>query len=162
MDFIILLTVTSVLLGVSFSRDRGKTKKALKMAFKKLMKIGPVILFMVVLVSITLYFLPPSIISKYLGGDDPRLALFTASFVGSLALIPGFIAFPLGGVLRESGVPFMVIAAFTSSLMMVGIVTLPVEKEYSGLKVAILRNIISLCIALIVAVVTGIFYGELL
>lgn len=161
MEFIILSSLTAVLLLFSLYKSRAKTKKALKLAGKRLLKIGPMIMLMVILISITLYFLPPEVISKYLGGDNLWLAMITASFVGSIALIPGFIAFPLGGVLRDSSVPYMIIAAFTSSLMMVGIVTLPVERQYLGMRVAILRNIISFIIAIIVALVTGILYGEI-
>lgn len=161
MEFIILSSLTAVMLFYSLFKSRVKTKKALNLAGKRLMKIGPMIMLMVILISITLYFLPPEVISKYLGGDNRWLAMLTASFVGSIALIPGFIAFPLGGVLRDSSVPYMIIAAFTSSLMMVGIVTLPVERQYLGMRVAILRNIISFFIAIIVALVTGILYGEI-
>jgi len=54
----------------------------------------------------------------------------------------------------------MVISAFTTTLMMVGILTFPIEKEYFGVKVAFLRNIMSFIIALAVAVITGILFGE--
>ncbi len=37
----------------------------------------------------------------------------------------------------------MVLAAFTTTLMMVGVMTYPVEKEYFGAKVTIIRNLIS-------------------
>jgi len=55
----------------------------------------------------------------------------------------------------------MVVAAFTTTLMMVGVVTYPVEKEYFGIKVTVMRNIISFFIALIVAVMIGVFFGEI-
>lgn len=45
--------------------------------------------------------------------------------------------------------------------MMVGIVTYPVEKDFFGLKITIIRNVISLIIALIVSILIGLFYGEL-
>ncbi|GAF90622.1 unnamed protein product, partial [marine sediment metagenome] len=43
-----------------------------------------------------------------------------------------------------------------------GIITFPLEKEYFGVKVTVLRNTISFFIALIIAVVTGILFGEIL
>ncbi|GAH23643.1 unnamed protein product, partial [marine sediment metagenome] len=55
----------------------------------------------------------------------------------------------------------MVLSAFTTTLMMVGIITFPLEKEYFGVKVTVIRNIISFFIALIVAIITGIFFGEI-
>jgi uncharacterized membrane protein YraQ (UPF0718 family) len=56
----------------------------------------------------------------------------------------------------------MVLSAFTTTLMMVGILTFPIEKAYFGPKVTILRNVLSFLVALIVAVMTGIFFGEIL
>jgi uncharacterized membrane protein YraQ (UPF0718 family) len=74
--------------------------------------------------------------------------------------MPGYIAFPLGGILRGNGVSYMVISAFTTTLMMVGVLTFPVEKAYLGFKAALIRNILSFLIALIVAVFIGMFFGE--
>ncbi|HZK11789.1 MAG TPA: hypothetical protein VFD10_05505, partial [Atribacterota bacterium] len=65
------------------------------------------------------------------------------------------------GVLLTKGVPYMVLSAFTTTLMMVGIITFPLEKEYFGVKVTVIRNTISFSIALIVAVITGILFGEI-
>jgi len=45
--------------------------------------------------------------------------------------------------------------------MMVGVLTYPIEKEYFGIKVTIMRNTISFFIALVVAVMTGILFGEI-
>ena len=75
--------------------------------------------------------------------------------------MPGFVAFPLAGILQNNGVPYMVISAFTTTLMMVGIVTFPLEKAFFGTKVALLRNILGFMIALIVAIGTAFFFGEL-
>ena len=91
---------------------------------------------------------------KYLG-------VLIASLIGSITMMPGFIAFPLGGILKQNGVLFMIISAFTTSLMMVGILTFPIEKKYFGTKVAILRNTVSFLIAIIVSIFTGIFFGEI-
>ena len=55
----------------------------------------------------------------------------------------------------------MVLSAFTTTLMMVGVLTYPIEKEYFGMKITVIRNIISFFIAIIVALVTGIFFGEM-
>jgi len=56
----------------------------------------------------------------------------------------------------------MVLSAFTTTLMMVGVLTYPIEKEYFGAKVAVIRNLISLFIAFVVALMTGVFFGEIL
>lgn len=161
MEKIILLIITAILLLASLIKDKEKTKKALKIATNKMLKIGLPILLTVILISIFLYLLPKEKISEILNNKNNILAVLTSAIAGSLAVLPGFIAFPLGGVLRDNGVPYMIISSFTSTLMMVGIATLPIEKKYLGMKTALLRNIAYLFIALITAIITGIAYGEL-
>jgi uncharacterized membrane protein YraQ (UPF0718 family) len=116
---------------------------------------------MLILVSIVLFLVPEEVISNYLGSSNKFIGVLFASFFGSITLMPGFIAFPLCGILLKKGVAYTVLAAFTTTLMMVGVVTYPVEKKYFGVKVTIIRNAISLFIALIVAVMIGIFFGEI-
>jgi uncharacterized membrane protein YraQ (UPF0718 family) len=45
--------------------------------------------------------------------------------------------------------------------MLVGILTYPIEKAYFGIKVTIIRNMLSFFIAIVVALMTGIFFGEI-
>lgn len=152
--------ITLILLLTSFFFDRKKTKKALKISWTKFSKILPMFLVMLVIVSVFLYLLPHELIEKYLGEKDTTKGMGIALLIGSLALMPGFIAFPLCGILRNQGVPYMVLSAFTTSLMMVGLITLPIEKAYFGMKTALIRNGIGLLIAVIVAVATGLVFAE--
>jgi len=156
-----LYIATGLAVLISFIADGERTLKAFKMAVKKFVAILPAFLGMLILVSIVLFLIPDRVISQYLGGSNIFTGVLFASFLGSITLMPGFIAFPLCGILLKKGVLYMVLSAFTTTLMMVGILTYPIEKAYFGTKVTIIRNIISLFIALIVAVVTGIFFGEI-
>jgi len=156
-----LYIITGLALAISLVASRGKTLNALKVAGKRFIVILPAFLIMLILVSIVLFLVPDEVISDYLGGDNKLIGFLFASFLGSITLMPGFIAFPLAGILLSKGVAYMVLSAFTTTLMMVGILTYPIEKQYFGAKVTIMRNAISLLIALIVAVVTGIFFGEI-
>ena len=146
---------------VSFLANREKTLKAFKIAVRRFINIFPAFLTMIVLVSIVLFLIPDEVISNYLGGSNKFIGVILASFFGSITLMPGFIAFPLGGILLKEGVAYMVLASFTTTLMMVGILTIPIEKAYFGIRVTIIRNVMSLFIALIVAVMIGIFFGEI-
>jgi len=156
-----LYIATGLAVLISFIADSERTLKALKMALKKFVTILPAFLGMLMLVSIVLFLIPDRVISQYLGSSNIFTGVLFASFLGSITLMPGFIAFPLCGILLKKGVLYMVLSAFTTTLMMVGIITYPIEKAYFGTKVTIIRNIISLFIALIVAVMTGIFFEEI-
>ena len=156
-----LYIATGLALLISFIANRDKTLKAVKIAFGKFINILPAFLSMIILVSIILFLVPDKVISNYLGKDNIFIGVLFACFFGSITLMPGFIAFPLCGILLKKGVVYMVLSAFSTTLMMVGVLTYPIEKEYFGIKVTIIRNIISFFIALVVAVMTGIFFGEI-
>ncbi len=157
-----LYSVTVLALLISVIADRQKTYQAIKISYRKFINILPAFLTMLILVSIVLFLVPDKMISHYLGNKDKFIGLALACFFGSITLMPGFIAFPLCGILLKKGVSYMILSAFSTTLMMVGVLTYPIEKEYFGVKVTIIRNIISFIIALIVALSVGFFFGELL
>ncbi|MBS3741564.1 MAG: permease [Candidatus Cloacimonetes bacterium] len=157
----IFYAIVLILSLVSLIVNKNKTEQAYKIAIQKLLNILPSLLLMVILVSVVLYFTPDKTIVNLLGKNNQFLGVVLGLFFGSITLMPGFIAFPLAGILLEKGVLYMVLSAFTSSLMLVGILTYPIEKDYFGAKVTIMRNSISLVITAIIALATGLAFGEL-
>ena len=154
----ILYIVTALCLIVSLVANPKKTWFGIKKGLKMFIQILPVILSVLILVSIVLYFLPNEIIVKYLGKDAGLFGYLSAAIIGSIALIPGFIAYPISGILVQSGVRYPVIAIFITTLMMVGILTLPIEIKFFGVKVAVIRNLLFFIGALIVGILIGLFY----
>ena len=157
-----LYIMTGLALLVSFIADKARTIKAVKIAFKRLSKISPAFLSMLIVISVALFLVPEKVISDSLGNDNKFIGTILASVIGSITLMPGPIVYPLCGILLKEGVSYTVLSVFTTTLMMVGVLTYPVEKEYFGAKITIIRNVISFFIAFIVALITGIFFGELL
>jgi len=112
-------------------------------------------LSILILVSILLYVIPPSQIIKYLGEDSGVIGLFIAAVVGSVMLIPGLISYPIAGGLIQQGASYAVVATFMTTLMMVGVVTLPLEIRYFGRTVAVTRNSLNLAAAIIIGLCVG-------
>jgi uncharacterized membrane protein YraQ (UPF0718 family) len=154
---IALSLVTSVLLLLSFLADRGKTAAGIKTGLRMFLNILPALLTVLILVSVFLYAVPPQVLTRWLGRGTGWVGIGTAAVLGSISLIPGFIAFPLGAILVKSGVSYQVVAVFITTLMMVGILTLPLEAKYFGLKVSIIRNVLSFFGALLVGLLMGVF-----
>lgn len=152
-----LVGVTIAALILSFFADRGKTLTGLKKGARMFLNILPALLLVLALVSVFLYLVPASTLTKWLGKGTGPGGIFFAALLGSISLIPGFIAFPLGAILVRSGVSYQVIAVFITTLMMVGILTLPLEAKYFGWKTSILRNTLSFFGALLVGLLMGIF-----
>ena len=159
---IVLYIISITALAASLIASPAKTGQALQVALRRFLKLLPPFLTMLTVVALVLAALPQEVFVRYLGGDNLFLTTGAAALLGSLTLMPGFIAFPLSGLLLQQGVPYLVLAAFTTTLMMVGVLTFPVERAYLGTRVTLLRNLISLLIALSVALVIGLYFGELL
>jgi uncharacterized membrane protein YraQ (UPF0718 family) len=143
------------LLAASFFKDRAKTVVALKKAGKSLLGILPQFLGIIVLIGLLLALFDPATISRLIGSSSGWLGVLIASLIGSITLIPGFIAFPTAAMLLRGGAGLAQIAAFVSTLMMVGIVTLPAEIGTFNRKFALLRNGLAYVFSLLVALVMG-------
>jgi uncharacterized membrane protein YraQ (UPF0718 family) len=66
------------------------------------------------------------------------------------------VAFPLAGSLLRSGATIMTISAFITTLVMVGVVTAPMEIKALGKKFTLLRNGLGFIAALMIAGIMGV------
>lgn len=148
--------VTIMALGVSFFKSKEKTIQALKKAWKSFENILPQLISILLIIGFILSVLNANQISKLIGQESGWFGVFIASIIGSITLIPGFIAFPLASALLKNGAGYMQIGAFISTLMMVGIVTIPLEIKFFGKKAAILRNSLAFIFSLFVAFMLGV------
>ncbi|MFB0959154.1 MAG: permease [Clostridiaceae bacterium] len=150
-----LYLVTALLLVLSWTRDRKKTRMAIKKAWKSFENILPEFLVVILMVGILLALADPALISKVIGRESGWSGVILAALVGAVTLIPGFVAFPMAALLLKGGAGPMQIGAFVSTLMMVGVVTMPVEMKYFGKKLTLYRNGIAFAFSFVVAWVIG-------
>ena len=154
--------VTLAALIASFIADRKKTVAALKMAGKRLWKITPLFFYVIGLTAVVLAVVPPGWVEHVLGRQSGFYGVLLALGLGSVTMMPGFVAFPLAAALKAQGVTYIALGAFTMTLMNVGVVTFPLEKSYLGLRVTLIRNGIGLILAAAVTAVIGLVFGEIL
>lgn len=154
----ILSIIALLAIIASLIADKRKTWIGVKKGLVMFVKILPAIVSVLILVSIILYLMPNELIVKYLGEDAGFTGYVFAAIAGSIALIPGFIAYPLAGILLKTGVSYPVIAVFITTLMMVGILTLPIEIKFFGVRVSLIRNALYFSGALIIGSLIGLFY----
>ena len=147
---IVLLAITAGALVLSLLADRRKTLAGVRKGLTRFRSILPALAGDRAGVSLLLAAVTPDMLRDVLGGSGP-LPFVVALLVGSVALMPGFIAYPLAGVLRANGASNPVLAAFITTLMMVGVVTLPIEARFLGWRVALWRNALAFAGAVVVA-----------
>lgn len=146
---------TIIFLLISLKKDKNKTKQAIKVAFSMGKGMAISIFSIIFLIGLILTFLPPEVISQYIGEQSIIVSTVVCALVGTITLIPAFIAFPLVATLVNAGSSITPIVAFLTTLTMVGVVTFPLEKKEFGVKFAVTRNVLSFLFAIIIALVMG-------
>ncbi len=152
---LIITIITLLSLMISFLADRQKTLAGVKKGAAMFLNILPTLLSVIIIVSVVLYLTPDTFLLKHFGPESGAMGYVFAAAIGAVTLIPGFIAYPVCGVLVQSGVSYPVIAVFITTLLMVGFLTIPIERKYFGLKVKLIRNGLSLIGAVIIGLLIG-------
>lgn len=145
----ILYTIAIILISISFVKDRNKTKDALLKSWKMFRNLIPSMLSIMLFVGLSLSILTPSFISSIIGEKSGFIGIVYSAIIGSVALIPSFIVFPLGNTLVQNGAGLPQVAVLMSTLMSVGITTLPMEQKIFGRSFAYSRNASALLMSLI-------------
>ena len=155
----VFYALAAVGLVLSFLADREKTLQSLRKGGKAFAGILPEFVVILIATGLILAYLSPDVIAALIGEHSGVLGVVLASLVGSITLIPGFIAFPMAALLLQKGAGILPIAAFVSALMMVGVVTFPLERKTFGTRVALTRNLLAFLFSLLVAVVLRVVLG---
>ncbi|MCK5130176.1 MAG: permease [Clostridiales bacterium] len=148
--------ITGVLIIVSLIKDKKKTVASMKKSKGMMGNMLGSIVAIIFLIGLVLTIIPPESIQSMLGSSSTFLSTVAAAIVGSVTLIPAFVAFPLVGSFVDVGASIVPAVAFLTTLTMVGIVTFPLEKKEFGTKFALSRNVLSFGFALIIALVMGV------
>jgi uncharacterized membrane protein YraQ (UPF0718 family) len=159
MKILFIFTLFTVL--VSFIFNWKKTIDGLIMALNLFLNILPSFLTVLIILAFVLAALPKEMLAKFLGEKSGYLGFIIAAILGSVSLIPGIVAYPLASVLLKNGACYPVIAVFITTLMMVGIITLPLEAKFFGFRVAFTRNLFSFIGAIIIGLIMAVLWGTI-
>lgn len=143
-------------LGAAFFRNRKKALGALKAAVKMFFSLLPMLIIIIFLIGFLLGFIPSETLESFLGEQSGPLGVLIISIIGSVLHIPALLAFPLSASLLIKGASITVVAAFITTLTMIGMVTLPLEIRVMGKHFALLRNSLSFLAAIIISILMGV------
>ena len=153
---IIFWAVAIVLTIVSLIKNKKKTFAAMKKSKGMMGNMLSDIIAIIFLIGLVLTFIPPETIKSVLGSANTMMSTVISALVGSITLIPAFVAFPLVGSLVDAGASIIPGVAFLTTLTMVGVVTFPLEKKEFGAKFALTRNVLSFGFAIVIALTMGV------
>jgi uncharacterized membrane protein YraQ (UPF0718 family) len=105
---------------------------------------------------VLIIWLLADLISRVIGQDSGLKGVVLAALFGSVVLIQAFIAFPLAGSFLRQGASVTAIAAFVTTLVMVGVLTAPLEAKFFGKRFTLWRNSLSFIFAIVIALLMGV------
>jgi len=150
-----LVAITVLALAISQAKDPERTRQALRIARRSFVALIPGLLGMTALVGLVLAALPPQVLSDLFRHDGP-LGFLLVTVAGAVVTMPAPVAFPLAGSLVKMGASLSSMAAFITTLTMVGLVTAPLEAAYFGRRFTIWRQGLSFILAVGIGVAMGV------
>ncbi|MDD3810518.1 MAG: permease [Erysipelotrichaceae bacterium] len=148
--------VGGILFILSIVKNRKKSKEAMVKSRGMMKNMIGDIIGIIFMIGLVLTVIPPQTIENVLGSGNTALSTLVAAIVGSITLIPAFVAFPLVGSFVDAGASIVPGVAFLTTLTMVGVVTFPLEKKEFGTRFAVARNLLSFGAAISIAILMGV------
>ena len=142
-------------LSLALYKDRVQARHALRASLSIFAGIAPALIVIVVLISLMIAFVSPADISRVVGVQAGLKGTLILAALGAVLFMPALIAFPFAASLLAHGAALQAVAAFITTLTMIGVVTLPLEISLLGRRMALLRNVFSAVIALVIAFAIG-------
>jgi uncharacterized membrane protein YraQ (UPF0718 family) len=135
-----------------------KLKKAAVGLLNNLQMSLPILAGVLLLIGLINTWVPKDFFAKIFTGNKLLDPIIGAVF-GSIAAGNPLTSYIIGGELLRNGISLVAVLAFIVSWVTVGTVQLPAESLMLGRKFALLRNGISLIMAIIIAVLTVLISG---
>ena len=111
----ILYSLAIIACGISFFKNKEKTKNALIKSVKSFENIMPQFLTIIVIVGLILAIVDTNTITKFIGQESGFLGVLFSNVVGSLVMVPTFVAFSTGNTLLNSGAGYAQVAGLVSA-----------------------------------------------
>jgi uncharacterized membrane protein YraQ (UPF0718 family) len=157
----ILYGAAIILLALSWKKSPQKTRQSLKKAWRSCTGVLPLFFAILICMGFLLSFVDEAVIRQVVGHESGMAGIALSGLIGSVTLIPAFAAYPAAAELLCVTGGYAQITMLITSLMMVGVVTLPLECRFFGVKAAVWRNALSLIYALTLSLFMGSVMGAL-
>jgi len=137
-----------------------KLKSAVIKSARSIFNSLPILVGVILLIGLASTLMPKSYYAA-LFSKNILLDSIIGSGLGSVLAGNPITSYVLGGELLEQGISLVAVTSFLVAWVTVGLVQLPAEALLLGRKFAILRNILSFLLSIIVAIVTVFIVGLL-
>lgn len=144
---VLLYAVSAGGLLASISKDKERTRKAVRKAAAMFWGVLAHFLIILLMTGVFLMVLTPQTVEALIGESSGLPGMVLSALAGAVALVPVLAVFPVISELLGQGAGIAQAAIFISALTTVGVVTLPLEMKYLGRQAALYRNLFCLLAA---------------
>lgn len=140
------------------TRNLNANKQAFFNTTRAFKKSLPILMGVLMLLALADALIPKQTYRLIFSGNwffDPLMGAALGSISGGNPLT----SYIIGGELRHEGVSMLAITAFIVSWVTVGIIQLPAEGLMLGKRFAIVRNAVSFCTSIVIAIFTVLTIG---
>ena len=113
----------------------------------------PILIGVILLIGLFKVYIPSKLISSIFTGEIFRDTFF-GSMVGSISAGNPITSYIVGGELLKEGVSLFAVTAFIIAWVTVGLIQLPAEASILGKRFALMRNVLSFLLSILVAIAT--------
>ncbi len=124
--------------------------KALANAFKMLYTIAPMLLGVIGLVGLFQTYITPEMLHAFFTGS-PLYDTVIGTLTGGVSVGQPFLSYIIGGELLKEGISLYAVTAFIISFVTLGLVQLPLEYTLFGIRFTLVRNLLALVFAMLIA-----------
>lgn len=124
--------------------------KALANAFKMLYTIAPMLLGVIGLVGLFQAYITPEMLHAFFTGS-PLYDTVIGTLTGGVSVGQPFLSYIIGGELLKEGISLYAVTAFIISFVTLGLVQLPLEYTLFGMRFTLVRNLLALVFAMLIA-----------
>ena len=139
-------------------KKESNLKESFSVAAKRLGKMFPIMMGVILLVSLFITLIPKSFYVLAFRGNV-FIDSFIGAIIGSISTGIPITSYIIGGELLEQGISLVAVTAFIVTWVTVGVIQFPAEAFLLGKKFALRRNVISFIFSIIVAILTVLILG---
>ena len=137
-----------------------RLREAALNALRTLRSAAPMLLAVIGLVGLFETLVTPQMLHAFFSGNVAG-DMFVGTVAGGISVGQAYVSYIVGGELLQEGVSLYAVSAFILAFVTLGIVQLPLEAELFGSRFTIVRNLLSLLFALLIAWATVATLGVL-
>lgn len=141
---IIMAVLAIVLFTISTLKGEGQNIEGLKIGYKLLLQVIPLLIFAFIIAGLVQTMLPKELLSKWVGAESGLKGIIIGSLAGGITPGGPFVCMPIAAGFLQAGASMGTTVAFLTSWSLWSITRLPMEVGIMGWKFTVIRLVSTL------------------